>query len=516
MLLAAPFGGSNRAVLKNALVVIFGVFVAVFLGIFPRLVAGEDAALALQYDALISFAVLSAALLLPLFFDTAQLEARQFAIYPYSPAQITTGILVTALFSWRFLLVLLWLGTRFATRAELLGPGWPLLVLDSALILGAAIAFAHAAVAVQKWLLRGTALTLLRRVLGISLLLLLAPLGCFVLFTIVTKNDAQLLSALNASLWLPTVAPVGATLMTVTGKASFAATLWIVSAAALVVSVAVCYFASAKSMVLSDAAPGDSRNIDPLGLFVYFSAKPAGVIAARSLTYLRRDPRYRVSLLAIPAAAALAVFALWIAGVPPTVLSLLPLPIMLFLLGWALHNDVAMDSTAIWLHIASGIKGFDDRLGRLAPAAAVGIPMLFIGSSISVIFYGNWLILPVVFGLNCAALLIGMAVSTVASALTPYPSTRPGESPFLQPQFTESGALSAQLVSFLCGIFLAIPVIVFSISAILHENETAALWLTALASVAFGAMLLFACLKLGGWIFERKGPEILAAAEIYD
>ena len=110
-----------------------------------------------------------------------------------------------------------------------------------------------------------------------------------------------------------------------------------------------------------------------------------------------------------------------------------------------------------------------------APPAAVGIPLLFIGSSISVIFYGNWLILPVVFGLNCAALLIGMAVSTVASALTPYPSTRPGESPFLQPQFTESGALSAQLVSFLCGIFLAIPVIVFSISAILHENETAAL-----------------------------------------
>ena len=91
MLLAAPFGGSNRAVLKNALVVIFGVFVAVFLGIFPRLVAGEDAALALQYDALISFAVLSAALLLPLFFDTAQLEARQFAIYPYSATQITTG-----------------------------------------------------------------------------------------------------------------------------------------------------------------------------------------------------------------------------------------------------------------------------------------------------------------------------------------------------------------------------------------------------------------------------------------
>ena len=43
-------------------------------------------------------------------------------------------------------------------------------------------------------------------------------------------------------------------------------------------------------------------------------------------------------------------------------------------LGWSLHNDVAYDRTAIWLHVASGVRGVADRVGRLVPVLIVGIP----------------------------------------------------------------------------------------------------------------------------------------------
>ena len=55
------------------------------------------------------------------------------------------------------------------------------------------------------------------------------------------------------------------------------------------------------------------------------------------------------------------------------------MPIVCLFLGWTVHNDVAYDNTAFWLHVASDVDGRADRLGRLAPPLAIGLPVAVIG-----------------------------------------------------------------------------------------------------------------------------------------
>src|SRR5690606_16697105 len=80
--------------------------------------------------------------------------------------------------------------------------------------------------------------------------------------------------------------------------------------------------------------PGPRRTRIP-GWFAHFTANPAGAIAARSMTYWWRDPRYRTVYAVLPAVAAAMLLALWIGGVPFEISVLVPLPVMTLLLAWS-------------------------------------------------------------------------------------------------------------------------------------------------------------------------------------
>ncbi len=105
-------------------------------------------------------------------------------------------------------------------------------------------------------------------------------------------------------------------------------------------------------------------------------ARPAARSSARSLIYWFRDRRYVVNVLVIPIAAAITAVPLLIAGVPLEIVALVPVPFAALFLGWLPHNDVAYDSTAVWMHIASGVRGWSDRIGRLVPVLLIGLPLL--------------------------------------------------------------------------------------------------------------------------------------------
>src|SRR5699024_8728344 len=101
-------------------------------------------------------------------------------------------------------------------------------------------------------------------------------------------------------------------------------------------------------------APSASMS-QSLGWFDYLPGNPAMSIGARALTYWMKDARYRVALAAIPIIPVLVLGVLRFAGVPFQDLALIPLPLMLIMVGWMIHNDIATDSTALWVHIASGV-----------------------------------------------------------------------------------------------------------------------------------------------------------------
>ena len=247
-----------------------------------------------------------------------------------------------------------------------------------------------------------------------------------------------------------------------------------------------------------------------LGWFDRFSATPAGAIAARSLTYWLRDPRYRVSFVMIPILPIILFVPLSIVGVSAETFWLIPLPVMCLFLGWSIHNDVAYDSTAIWLHLASGTRGTADRVGRMVPIVLVGIPLILVGALVSAYLHGDWDVVPSLIGVSSAILFAGIGISSVMSARFPYPAVLPGDSPFQQPQTSGAASAVVQSLSFAASILVASPALVFAGFALVYGGDwsTWSLW----SGLAVSAIALLIGVVWGGRIFERRGPELLAFA----
>ncbi|KQQ94553.1 hypothetical protein ASF62_10805 [Leifsonia sp. Leaf325] len=247
-----------------------------------------------------------------------------------------------------------------------------------------------------------------------------------------------------------------------------------------------------------------------LGWFDKMLPGATGAVAARSLTYWIRDARYWVSLIMIPVLPVLLVVPLAAVQVPTGVLALLPVPVMCIFLGWTVHNDVAYDSTAVWLHVASGVSGFADRIGRLVPAFFLSIPLIALGTIVSMLLYRDWSVLPSFIGVCASLFLVGLGCSSYTSARFPYPVPKPGASPFAQPQSSGTAAATVQSLTFLVALVLTLPALVFGYLALFVDPA----WhiATLIEGVGVGLIALVLGVVWGAHTFTKRGPEILASA----
>jgi ABC-2 type transport system permease protein len=253
-------------------------------------------------------------------------------------------------------------------------------------------------------------------------------------------------------------------------------------------------------------ASGGGGSRTGLGLFARFPDTPWGAIAARSATYWLRDPRYQIALVLSPVVPLL-LLGPFIAGDVAWV-PLLMAPLLAFLLGFGEHNSVAYESTAFWQHVAAGVRGRDDRLGRLVPSlllAAVLVPAYAVlGTSLA----GRLDLLPAVLGLSVALLGATYAVSSVLSVSVPYPVPKPGDSPFSTPPGATGVTLLAQTIAGAATVILVSPVLL--LAWLTWSGSTWAPWATALGGVALGVVLGLVGVRAGAAVFERRAPEVLA------
>ncbi|MGN6445501.1 ABC transporter permease [Amnibacterium sp.] len=262
--------------------------------------------------------------------------------------------------------------------------------------------------------------------------------------------------------------------------------------------------------LVSTGRQAEPQTVVGIGWFGRLPATPRGAIAARAATYWARDVRYRVSVISIPVTPIVLVLVLGLAGVPGPVLALIPVPVVALVLGWASHNDIAYDHTAVWLHVAAGVRGVDDRSGRIAPVLFVGLPVLIAGSFVSAAIAGSLLLTAPLVGVACSLLLAGTGIGGVTSALMPYPVPRPGSSPFQQPNSTGGLSAAVQSVLFLLQLLLAAPAILLGLLA--FAGSVPAAWGSLAVGLVVGIAVLWLGTVWGGRIFERRGPELLAAA----
>lgn len=266
-----------------------------------------------------------------------------------------------------------------------------------------------------------------------------------------------------------------------------------------------------ERMLTTTERPMSGRARGGLGWFGVAPGTPGGAIAARSMLYWFRDRRHLVNLLVVPVAAAVTVVPLLIAGVPPEIVALVPVPFAALFLGWLPHNDLAYDSTALWMHIASATRGIADRLGRLVPVLLVGVPLLAVAVPVAISFHGRWAMLPALAGVSVCLFLSGLGLSSISSVAAPYAVSRPGESPFQHPQRTGAGGAISQGVVMIGAIVLSAPTLWWAWIALTDDIAAAetALW----GGLAIGGGVLVVGLIVGSAVFERSGGRLMEFAE---
>lgn len=243
------------------------------------------------------------------------------------------------------------------------------------------------------------------------------------------------------------------------------------------------------------------------GALHLFGRMPTGGVGAtwaRSLTAWLRDPRYLRQLLVVPLFPVVFAFAGgvdgWLFGASAVMAAL-----VLAIAGYA---DVSYDGTAFASVIATGVRGRDDRLGRLLGAACVGVPLLLVVAVVTTVVAGAQDRLPALLGAAVGLLLSGYGVTAVSSALIVTPVPAPGDSPFRS--VPGQTFLNSLLVFVVWGaaLLLASPALVLAIVATVEES--AALGWTALAvGVGVGLAVIAGGVLLGGRILDRTAPDLL-------
>jgi len=244
-----------------------------------------------------------------------------------------------------------------------------------------------------------------------------------------------------------------------------------------------------------------------LGVLGAVPANPAGAIGARSLIYWARDARFARQLVLVPLMPALLILlgtlvhANWLAYLgPPIVAGLLPL---------TLFAVISYDGTAFALHLSSGVRGVDDRIGRAAAMLVFALPALVIVSLVSLGVVGGLSDLPAVFGLSLGVLLSGLATVSVSSASIVVPVARAGRNPFTAQAGSGMTSIAASYAVTGVTLALAVPELALGIVALVVHSAALG-WVTLAVGVLWGAGSLVIGVRLGGRILDRTGPALLA------
>ena len=243
-----------------------------------------------------------------------------------------------------------------------------------------------------------------------------------------------------------------------------------------------------------------------LGWFGRLPGTPTGAVAARSTISWRRDPRYVTSvmlMLLLPLGLLLLPVTggsdAWVLAMAPTAG---------YLLGWSVHNDIAYDGTAFWAHVATGVSGRADRVGRVVPTAMAGAVLLPAYATLSCALTGRWGLWPTLLGIGLGFLLTGFGVGNVMSALKPYPVPGPGENPFGAPPGSSALTVVVQAVAGSVVFVLNLPLLAVGIWALLGNIWVG--WLCLGLGVVLGSAVLVLGTRWGARIYERRAPELLA------
>jgi len=434
-----------------------------------------------------------------------QLDPRRFAVFGVSPGATAWTVLVASLVSVP-MIALVAVGVAFAVLWTAHGASTGVAVAAAVLGVLTCLLATKVALAIAGLVLRERRSRELSGVVLTALLVVVVPI---VVFFVSLEWDGDVPPALRSAVDILALTPLGAAWAIPGAAVEGGAAPASVIAVLTVVALAALWVWLVRRLLTTTERPTSARERAGLGWFALLPATPAGGVAARSLAYWLRDARYLVNMAIVPIVAVVVTAPLLLVGVPLEYVALIPAPLMALFLGWLAHNDLAYDSTALWMHVASAVRGTADRVGRLVPVTLIGVAALAIAIPVSLSLHGRWAILPAMVGVCASLFLCGLGLSSISSVLTPYAASRPGDGAFEQPQRTGGGL--SQGVVLLGAIALSAPAFWWGWLALTDDVEYA--WAAQWGGIGIGVVVAVVGVVIGGAVFDRRGGRLMEFVE---
>lgn len=505
--LVNSYRNSVSAALGDGLLLLIGLWTMLGLGFVLWEAGGDVDALteSFLYVVLFGSVVAFLWLIMPFIATSPLMDIRQFVLYPLGRRHLVRGLMLSTLVTPGAVLTAVYLLLHLGLfRQSTLGfiavlAGVPLMLIYLNLL------HQLSAVVMAAWL--GS--RQVRTALGLVAVLALvsAAPAALVMRQLITDVEHFIE---QASQWL-SYSPLGAGFAipydVASGDWARAGLRGLVIVVTVVLAAAIIRRGVEKVMEnpVENRGAGRALNRGDVGLFAYVGSSPTGAVAARSLTYWFKDPRYAFKLMILPLIVVGAVAFSLMAEIswPMYVLG----PYTAFLMGFVLIGDVSMDYTAFALHVTSGVSGAADRWGRTLASAALGVPLVLATGSLPVYAVDGWEAALTAAVLSVGLYLAVLGISAYFSVRTVIPMVRPGDSPMKAPPGGTGRAAFVQGVGLLAVLALSLPSMVLLIVWAVTGAGLFAV-LAAASSLVIGA----AALALGHWagarVYEERLPEL--------
>ena len=256
--------------------------------------------------------------------------------------------------------------------------------------------------------------------------------------------------------------------------------------------------------------PGDSRPVKESGwVDRIFPETPAGGVAARTLRYWRRDPRYLAGVAGFLVGPVILIVLQLINPMANGLVAVFAPTLVGLLVGLSLAQDLSYDGSALWLHVGSGLRGADDRAGRAWSALVIFLPMIVILLLVSLVITGSWALAAPAAALALGSAFAGLGVGSVVGALWQWPAPPPGANPFAEQQ-PGRAAVAAQRHGHHPSrtLLVSLPTLGPGRLVDLHPLGGRLALVVGLAS---GLVVFKVGIGWGGRLLERRWPEALQA-----
>ena len=232
-------------------------------------------------------------------------------------------------------------------------------------------------------------------------------------------------------------------------------------------------------------------------------------VRARALVYWATDPRYLVGSIGV-VALPLVLFTLVVPLLNLDQRWAFAAPVVLAAsIGWGRHNDVAFDSSALWMDLSAGRIGRQVMTARTQAVLVWAVPAVLIAAVALLAWSGMWEAAPGLVGACAGALGATLGISALTSVALPYRAPGPGENPF----GAEVGSLGASVVAQLisgAAMFAILPVVTapFVLALTLDARWG---WVALVTGIVLGALACVLGVRASGAWYDRRSGRLLAA-----